>query len=84
MKYIQVTIGIPLILSIYKSVNIKLYVDALFVVHTYMKSHTGGFMTMETGCFYLQSIKQKLNTKSSTEAELFVVGDILIQVIWTQ
>ena len=30
MKYIQVTIGMPLILSTDKSVNIKWYVDAEF------------------------------------------------------
>ena len=66
MKYIQVTIGLPLILSIDKSVNIKWYVDASFSVHKDMRSHTGGFMTMETGGAYVYSIKQKLNTKNST------------------
>ena len=41
MKYIQVTIGLPLILSINNSVNIKWYVDANLSVHKDMKSHTG-------------------------------------------
>ena len=45
-KYIQGTIGLPLILSIDKSGNIKLYVDTEFVVHKDMRSHTGGFTTM--------------------------------------
>ena len=48
MKYIQGTIGLPLILSIHKSGNIKRYVDASFAVHKDMRSHTGGFMTMGT------------------------------------
>ena len=47
-KYIQWTIGLPLILSIDKSGNIKWYVDAAFAVHKDMRSHTGGFMTMGT------------------------------------
>ena len=49
MKYIQGNIGLPLILSINKSGHIKWYVDAAFVVHKDMRSHTGGFMTMVTG-----------------------------------
>ena len=48
-KYIQVTIGLPLILSINKSGKIKWYIYAAFAVHTDMRSHTGGFMTMGTG-----------------------------------
>ena len=63
MNYIQVTIGLPLIFSINKSGNIKWYVDASFAVHKYMRGHTYGFMTMETGGACVQSIKQKLNTK---------------------
>ena len=70
MKYIQGTIGLPLILSIDKSGNIKWYVDASFAVHKDMRRHTGGFMTMGTRGAYVQSRKQKLKTKSSTEAEL--------------
>ena len=84
MKYIQGIIGLPLILSIDKSVNIKWYVDALFAVHKYMRSHTGGFMTMGTGGGYVHSSKQKPNTKSSTEAELVGVDDVLTQLIWTR
>ena len=84
MKYIQVTIGLPLILSIDKSVNIKWYVDAFFALHKDMRSHTGGFMTMVTGGVYVHSSKQKLNTKNSTEADLVVVYDVLTQVICTR
>ena len=48
-----------------------------------MRIHTGGFMTMVTGGACVKSNKQKLNTKSSTEADLVGVGDALTQVIWT-
>ena len=49
-----------------------------------MRSHTGDFMTMVIGGAYMQSIKQKLNTKSSTEAELGGVDDVLTQFIWNR
>ena len=84
MKYIQGTIELPLILSIDKSGNIKWHVDASFAVHKDMRSHTGGFMTMGTGGAYVQSSKKNLNTKSSTEAKLVGVDDVLTQVIWTR
>ena len=64
MKYTQGTIGIPLILPIDNYVNIKCYVDALFVVHKEVSSHTGCFVAMVTVVAYIQSSKQKLNTKS--------------------
>ena len=53
MKYLQGTIGLPLILSIDKSGNIKWYVDAFFAAHKDMRSHTGGFMTMGRGGAYM-------------------------------
>ena len=83
MKYIQGTIGLPLILSINKSGNIKWYVDAVFEVYKDMRSHTGGFTTMGAGGAFVHSRKQKLNTKSSTENELVGVDNVLTQVICT-
>ena len=57
MKYIQVTIGLPLVLSINKSGNIKWYVDSAFVVHKDVRIHTAGFMTMGTVGAYERSNK---------------------------
>ena len=34
-----------------------------------MKSHTGAYMTLGKGMIYLYSNKQKVNTRSLTEAE---------------
>ena len=47
-----------------------------------MRSHTGMMMTMGKGCIYVASGKKKINTKSSTEAELVGISDALPQVIW--
>ena len=47
------------------------WVDAAYGVHIIdMKSHTGGIMSMGTGTLHQKSSKQKLNVKSSTEAEI--------------
>ena len=67
--------------SIDKSGNIKWYVDVSFAVHKDMRIPTGGFMTMVTGGSYVKYSKKYLNTKSSTEAELVGVDDVLTQVI---
>ena len=80
MKYIQLPIGLLRILSIKNSGIIKWYIDAAFSVHKDMRSHTGGFMTMGTEGVYVQSRKNNLNTKSSTEVEIVLVDDVLTQV----
>jgi hypothetical protein len=41
-------------------------------------------MTIGSGAAYSTSIRQKLNSKSSTEAELVAVDDVFGQVLWTQ
>ena len=82
-NYIQGTIGLPLILSIKKSGNIKWYIDAAFGLHKDMRSHTCGFMTMGTGGECVNYSKQNLDTKSSTEADLVGVDNAPNQVIWT-
>ena len=49
-----------------------------------MRIHTGRFVTMVTGRDFVHYSKQKLNSKSSTEAELVGVDDVLTQVMWNQ
>jgi KUP system potassium uptake protein len=53
---------------------VKWFVDASFGVHGDVRSHTGAYMTLGKGCVYSASNKQKLNSKSSTEAELIGVA----------
>ena len=56
----------------------------MFAVNTDMRSHNGGIIVMGTRGSYVKYIKQKLNTKSSNEAEIVGVDAVLTQVIWTQ
>ena len=63
---------------------IRWYVDVSFAVHPDFKSHTGAVMTMGQGGMQPMSRKQKLNSRSSTEAELIGVDDVMTQVLWTK
>jgi hypothetical protein len=49
-----------------------------------MKSHTGGTMSFGRGAVLCKSLKQKLNTRSSTEAELDGASDYLPNTIWVK
>jgi hypothetical protein len=48
-----------------------------------MKSHTGGAMSLRMGIIYGTSKRQKVNTKSSTEAEVARTDDVMPQMLWT-
>ena len=84
MKYLRGSIDKILTLEADATHIVKWWVDALFaVVHQDMKSHTGGTMSLGKGSIYSTSVQQKLNTKSSTEAGLVGVDDVMPQIIWT-
>ena len=55
----------------------KWWTDSSYRVHTNMKSHTGGIMALSNGAIYGTLQKQKLSTKSSTEAKLVATADVL-------
>ena len=58
--------------------------DAAYATHPDMKGHTGATFTMGHGSIYSNSLKQKLVARSSTEAELIGMHDILPQILWTR
>ena len=60
------------------------WVDSSYAVHPDMKSHTGIFMSIGKVGGYTASHKQKLNRKSSTEAELVAIDDAMGQILWTR
>ncbi len=64
--------------------GVRWHVDAAFAVHVDFKSHTGGSMTVGRGAALVKSSKQKINSKSSTEAEIIAVDDVLPQLLWTR
>ncbi len=52
--------------------------------HHDCKSHTGAGMSLGTGMVLVFLWKQKINTKSSTKAELAGVDDSLRYILWTR
>src|SRR5210317_898084 len=85
MKYLYMTRNDTLVLSAENGVRIvEWYVDAAFGVHPDYKGHTGAAMKFRggEGTPIQKSIKQKLNTSSSTTCELVGVDDMLPNILW--
>jgi hypothetical protein len=75
----RLTVSIPLVLGWDGTGQLKWSVDASFAVHKDMHSHTGAVLTLGQGALISMSLKQKTNTKSSTEAD-----DVMNFVEWIQ
>jgi hypothetical protein len=84
IKYLNGTRKDKLILFTDNPHVIKWFVDSAFAVHPDFKSHTGASMTYGGGAVQTISRKQKLNTRSSTEAELVGVDDASVMILWTR
>jgi hypothetical protein len=74
----------PLILGADSLAKSKSWVDAAYAVRNDMKSHIGGATSLGRGAIMCKSMKQKLNTKSSTEAEVVGSSDYLPNIIWAR
>ena len=82
LEYVNGTMDLEYTMGADDLGKLRTWVDASFAVHPDMKSHTGGVMSMGIGGIVCKSTKQKLNTKSSTEAELVGASDYLPNTIW--
>ena len=83
-KYLFGTRDLALRLTADDGVNINSCFDASFARHPDGKSHTGQMITLGGGAVYSRSSKQKLVSKSSTEAELIALSDGLPTVLWAK
>ena len=59
------------------------FIDGAFAVHDNMRSYIGVYMTFGKGMMNGASITQKINTTSSTEAEVVGVHDNMHAILWT-
>ena len=84
IKYLENTLHLTLRLQANETNLLQWWVDAAYATHPDMKGHTGATFTMGHGSIYSNSLKQKLVARSSTEAELIGVHDILPQILWTR
>ena len=82
LKYLRGTQFMKLTLSADKTARLRWWVDASYAVHPNKRSHTGSVLSLGEGCVQASSTKQKINVKSSTEAELVGVDDRIGHVLW--
>ena len=61
----------------------KWWVDESYGIHPDARSQTGGNAYLGKGSFISTSIKQRLNTRSSTETELVAADDLMPHLCWT-
>ena len=62
--------------------QILTWIDAAYAVHDNMRSHMGGLISLGVGIVHGKSAMEKINTKSSTEAELVGTSEYLPYNIW--
>jgi hypothetical protein len=88
MNFLKATKDVIATMSADNSNSIKWYVNASFAssfaVHKDMRSHTGATMTLGSGVICSISTKQKINTRTSTEAKLVGVDDVISKVLLTK
>ena len=84
LEYIKGTMDLEYTVGADTMSKLRTWVDASYAVHPDMKSHTGGVMSLGIGGIICKSTKQKLNTKSSTEAELVGASDYLPNTMWVK
>jgi len=65
-----------------RDISVKAYIDASYGVHNDAKSHSGLVLTLGRAPVIVKSAKQKIVTKSSTEAELVSLSDMTTIVLW--
>ena len=84
LQYLNGTLDLALTLSCEDGLRISAFVDASYAVHDNYRSHTGTMISLGRGATLTKSSMQKLNTKSSTEAELVALSDSCGHIIWTR
>jgi hypothetical protein len=84
LEYLNGTLDHVRIIGADDLARMKTWVDASYAVHMDMRSHTGGVVSFGIGALMGKSWKQRLNVKSSTEAELVGASDYLPHAIWAR
>ena len=83
LAYLKSTIEYDRIIGAATLQELYTWIDAAYGVHSVdLKSHTGGTMSLGTGVLHQKSSKQKLNVKSSTEAEIVGVSEYIPYNLW--
>jgi hypothetical protein len=84
LKYINGTSELGLVLRTSDPMRIYAYIDASYGIHSDGKSHSALSLSLGAGSILSKSSKQKLVTKSSTEAELVAESDFASEAIFSR
>ena len=82
IRYLIATAHLLFIPTVNGNVIREWWVDASFDIHDDMKRRTSIAMTLDKGPIVAESIKQKINASSFTEAELIGVADAISKIFW--
>ena len=83
MRYLRGTKELPLVLSADSTNIVKCWVGGSYGIRPDARSQTGGTASLGKWNFISTSIKQRLNTRSSTETELVAADDLMPHLCWT-
>ena len=82
LRYINGTLNMKRTIGARNMEVLRTWVDASYATHDDRKSHTGGCYSLGTGLAHHKTSKQKINTRSSTEAELVGASDYVAYTVW--
>ena len=80
--YLNRTIDDKRVIGVSSLKTLVTWVDAAYALYGNMRSQTGGILSFGLRAIQTKSSKQKINAKSSTEAELIGVSEVLPYNIW--
>ena len=83
LQYLKGTLYLKLRLEVTSLEESEWFVDASHGVHWDCKGQTGASLTLGKGALINASLRQKCNTKSSTESELVGVSDVISTILWS-
>ena len=81
LQYLNLDTDLGLSLSIGEKIEVHLYADASYGVHADGKSHSASVIKIGRASVSAKSTKQKIVTKSTTEAELVCASDMVSSAI---
>jgi hypothetical protein len=84
LGYLKGTLDLSFSVSCEKMDKLTWYVDGSYASHMDMRGQSGAVLMTGDCAVLFKSCKQKVNTRSSTEAELIAVDDILPTIQWTK
>ena len=84
VKFLNGTRKLKLTLSTDNLGTIHWCIDSSYAIYDDCKGHTSSALAFESSVITSFWRKQKINAKSSTEAELIGVDDAIPQVLWTR